>query len=205
MPYDNSKPINREENHTESKQCWEPLKSTFFVVLHDWKWNPPLHVGYIVQRFAKPHEYLPLKVLTLPDGEVCRITETIAAPLQLFTNSLLITIKNVIWVFKVLCALHPNRVTVLASSSLFSVDIISIKEQICKNSLLGSNASRRPHLAPVNQSIPASLQKKRKKKNRVPVVTAINRKQLIKIYEGDSSPGHRNCPLIGGWRVANGC
>lgn len=43
------------------------------------------------------------------------------------------------------------------------------------------------------------------KKTCFPVAAVINREQLIKIYEGEPSPGHRDCPLIGGWRTADGC
>ena len=53
---------------------------------------------------------------------------------------------------------------------------------------------------PPGQSIPPQ-----KGKQHFPVVTAINRKQLIKIYEGGSSAGQMDCPLIGGWGVANRC
>lgn len=57
------------------------------------------------------------------------------------------------------------------------------------------------------QILPISLQSINppQKEKHFPVVTAINRKQLIKIYEGGSSAGQMDCPLIGGWGVANRC
>lgn len=63
-----------------------------------------------------------------------------------------------------------------------------------KNSPQDQHASYRLNPSDLPRSINVPL------KNTLPVVTAINRKQLIKIYERKPSAGHSNCPPIGGWR-----